>query len=88
MVKDLVNATLLTVKGLILLSLALVDWLAAKANVSRRPYLMPFRVASEFRAAIGAVWHGQRRSPSLRACTHCNRDACGPSPDRSIRSSS
>jgi hypothetical protein len=86
MVKDLASAVLMAGRGLVFFALAVVDWLAAKANASGRPYLIPFRVACVFLAAIGAAWHGQRRQPSLLACTNWTRYACGPSPGESTRS--
>jgi hypothetical protein len=73
------SAILLTVRGILYLTLALADWLAAKANASKRPYLIPFSVAREFCAAIGAAWQGQPRRPSLLACTQWSRKAGGPS---------
>jgi len=86
MLRFLASASLLTVKGLMVLMLALVDWLSAKGNASERPYLIPFRVAREFYVAIGAAWHGQTRQPSLPACRHWNRSSCGPSPGQSPQS--
>ncbi len=85
MVKDQAIAILLAVKGLLFLTVALVDWLSAKANASERPCLIPFRVGCEFCAAIEAAWHGQRRQPSLLACTQWSRRACGPSRAESTR---
>jgi hypothetical protein len=80
MTRKLARAIVLTVKGGLFLTLALVDWLAAKFNVSERGYLMPFSVAREFQAAITAAWHGQNRLPSLPACRNWKRSACGPVP--------
>ena len=64
MTRKLASAMMLMVKGAMFVTVALVDWLTAKANVSERGYLMPFRVASEFHAAVVAAWHGQNRLPS------------------------
>ena len=80
MTHKLSSAILLTLKGVIFLTLAIVDWMTAKVNVSERGYLLPVKVASEFYGAIVASWHGQNRSPSLLACRHWDRKACGPSP--------
>ncbi|MFZ4538984.1 hypothetical protein [Propionivibrio sp.] len=80
MVNKLASAILLTLKGGMYFTLALVDWLTATINVSERGYLLPFKVASEFHDAIVAAWHGQSRPPSLLACTHWDRKVCGPSP--------
>jgi hypothetical protein len=80
MSKHQASAILLTLRGFIVLTLALVDWLTAKLNVSRRNYLIPTRVAREFGEAIRAVWHGQNRPPSLLACTHWNHNAGGKEP--------
>jgi hypothetical protein len=75
MSKHQASAILLTIRGVMVLTLSLVDWLAAKLNVSNRHYLVPSRVAREFIEAIRAVWHGQNREPSLLACTHWNHNA-------------
>lgn len=80
MSKQQASAILLTLRGFFVLTLALVDCLTAKLNVSRRHYLMPSRVAREFSEAIRAVWHGQSREPSLMACTHWNHNAGGKAP--------
>jgi hypothetical protein len=73
--KHRASALLLALRGLMVFTLSLVDWLAAKLNVSNRHYLVPSRVASEFSEAIRAVWHGQNREPSLMACTYWNHNA-------------
>lgn len=83
--KDKASAILLALRGSMLLTLALADWLAAKANASDRSYLVPSRVACEFRAGIDAAWHGRNRLPSLSACKHWSRNSCGPSPGDSAR---
>ncbi len=80
MSRKLANAILLTLEGAMFLTLALIDWTSAKANVSERGYLIPSSVAREFHAAIRAAWRGQSSRPSLLACTHWNRNACGPAP--------
>jgi len=80
MSKHQASAILLTIRGLMVLALSLVDWLAAKLNVSNRHYLVPSKVAREFGEAIRAVWHGQNRSPSLLACTYWNHNAGGKPP--------
>jgi hypothetical protein len=80
MTKKLAIALLLTVEGLMFLTLALADWMIAKINVSERGYLLPLKVAGEFHSSIVAAWHGQNRSPSLLACRHWNRKVCGPIP--------
>lgn len=80
MSSKLASAILQTLKGGMFLTLALVDWTTAKANVSERGYLDPSSVAREFHAAIGAAWRGQRSQSSLLACTRWNRNACGPAP--------
>lgn len=80
MSKHQASAILLTVRGFFVLLLSLVDWLAAKLNVSNRHYLVPSRVAREFSETIRAVWHGQSREPSLLECTHWNHNAGGKAP--------
>jgi hypothetical protein len=80
MSKHQASAILLAFRGLMVLTLSLVDWLTAHINVSRRHYLIPSRVAREFIEAIRAVWHGQNREPSLLACTHWNHNAGGKAP--------
>lgn len=80
MSKHQASAILLTIRGFVVLTLALVDWLTAKLNVSNRHYLIPSRVVREFSEAIRAVWQGQNRSPSLLACTHWNHNAGGKAP--------
>jgi hypothetical protein len=75
MSKHQANAILLTIRGVMVLTLSLVDWLAATLNVSNRHYLVPSRVAREFSEAIRAVWRGQSREPSLLECTHWNQNA-------------
>lgn len=79
MIKKLASAVLLTMRGLVCLTLALVDWLTAKVNVSERGYLLPGRVFDEYSAAIVAAWHGEHRPPSLLSCTHWDRKTGGPS---------
>jgi hypothetical protein len=79
-------ALLLAGRGVALLLLAFIDWLAAKANASERPYLIPFKVAREFLVAINSAWHGQVGQPSLLACTNWSRNSCGPSSGESTRS--
>ena len=79
MANKLASAILLTLKEFIFLTLAIVDWLTAKVNVSERGYLLPLKVANEFYDAIVASWHGQNREPSLLACRHWDRKVCGPS---------
>lgn len=76
MTNRLASAILLTLKGVMFLTLALVDWLTATINVSERGYLLPFKVAREFYGAIVAAWHGQNRPPSLLACTRWHRKVC------------
>lgn len=79
MTKKLVIALLLMLRGVLVLALALVDWLTAKVNVSERGYLLPGSVVKAFYLAIVAGWHGQRILPSRLACTNWKRNACGPS---------
>ena len=79
MTKKLASAIFLTIRGVLVLALALVDWLAAKINVSERGYLLPVNVAREFHQAVIAAWHGQRKLPSQTSCTSWSRKACGPS---------
>lgn len=78
MVKEILTASGLTVTGILLFIVASIDWMTAKLNVSQRHCLIPLRVAQEFLLAIGAVFRGQSREPSLRACTRWNRHASGP----------
>lgn len=63
-------AIMLAVAGVVILILALINWVAVKLlNASNRPYPSPRRIAGNFCRAIRLAWRGQssaRAMPSQR----------------------
>lgn len=63
-----VLAIMLAVAGVVILLLALINWVAVKLlNASNRPYPSPRRIAGNFCRAIRLAWRGQNTARAVQS---------------------